>query len=127
MKKIVHTASAPEPIGPYNQAVWGGETLYVSGQIALPPGQSDLIQNSLEAETEQVMQNLRAVLEAAGSSLAGVLKCTIFLTDMGDFEAVNAVYASYFPAENAPAREAVAVAALPKGARVEISCIAQAQ
>ena len=123
MKHIIQTDNAPAPIGPYNQAVLVSETLYMSGQIAIDPKSGNMVQDSIEAETEQVMKNIKAVLEEAEIDFIQVVKCTIFITDMGQFGQVNAVYGKYFP-KGAPARETVQVAALPKGARVEISCIA---
>jgi 2-iminobutanoate/2-iminopropanoate deaminase len=123
MKRIIHTNKAPAPIGPYSQAVAFGDTLYVSGQIALDPQSGVLNMDTLEQETEQVMQNLKAVLAAAGADFSNVLKSTIFLSDMKLFADVNAIYARYFN-ENPPARETVQVAGLPKGVNVEISVIA---
>jgi 2-iminobutanoate/2-iminopropanoate deaminase len=123
MKRIIHTNQAPAPIGPYSQAVAFGDTLYVSGQIALHPQTGELQMETLQIETEQVMQNLKAVLHAAGSDFSQVLKSTIFLSDMAFFSEVNSIYANYFN-ENPPARETVQVAGLPKGVNVEISVIA---
>ncbi|HEY0896849.1 MAG TPA: RidA family protein [Sphingobacteriaceae bacterium] len=123
MKSIIHTASAPHPIGPYSQAVQAGNMLFLSGQIALDPATGELVAGDLASETRQVMENIRAVLAEAGADLADVVKTTIFLTDMGDFQAVNEVYGKYFEG-NFPARETVAVAGLPKNVRVEISVIA---
>lgn len=123
MKTIVKTNQAPAPIGPYNQAVKHGETVFVSGQIAIDPATGKLEQDSIEAETHLVLTNLKAVLEAAGTNLEAVVKCSIFVTDMNDFNTVNTVYGQYFTV-NHPARETVQVSALPAGARVEISCIA---
>ena len=124
MKKIIHTSKAPEPIGPYNQAVLFGNTLYTSGQIALNPLTMELVLNNISTETKQVMENLKSVLEAAEMSFENVIKTTIFIIDMNDFGAINAVYGSYFDEKNAPARETVQVAGLPKGVNVEISMIA---
>ena len=118
----VNTDNAPTPVGPYSQAVVCGGFVFCSGQIALEPGTGALVDRDIESETARVMENLRAVLEAAGSSLERVVKTTIFLRDMGDFARVNEVYGSYF-ASNPPARSTVQVAALPKGVRVEIECI----
>ena len=101
MKKIIKTEKAPAPIGPYNQAVLAGDTLYVSGQIALNPNTGELIKGSIEAETEQVMQNLLAVLKAAGADFNSVVKSTIFVADMGQFARINEVYGNYFPADSA--------------------------
>ena len=123
MKTVINTPQAPAPIGPYNQAIKAGNHLYVSGQIALSPATGQLVQGSVADEAHQVLQNLQAVLSAAGYTFSDVVKTTIFLRDMEDFTAVNAVYAEYV-AENAPARETVAVAGLPKNVRVEISLIA---
>lgn len=123
MKKIVRTSNAPAPIGPYNQAVQFGELVFVSGQIALDAESGALIQGSIEEETHKVMQNLKAVLEAAESSLDNVIKSSIFVSDMGMFNRINSVYAEYFTGEH-PARETVEVAGLPKGVNVEISVIA---
>ena len=124
MKKIIKTPKAPAPIGPYNQAVLAGGTLYVSGQIALDPATGELLQGSIEEETDLVMQNLKAVLNAAGAQFSHVVKSTIFVKDMGQFARINAVYGTYFDAETAPARETVEVANLPKYVNVEISVIA---
>ena len=124
MKTIIKTAAAPAPIGPYNQAVRAGQTLYVSGQIALDPGTGELLKGSIEDETELVMKNLQAVLKAAGADFSNVVKSSIFVADMGQFSRINAVYGRYFDAETAPARETVEVANLPKYVNVEISVIA---
>lgn len=124
MKKIIETKKAPAPIGPYNQAVAYNGLVYTSGQIAIDPQTGQLIQDSLEEETTLVMENLKAVLEAAGSNFKKVIKCSIFLSDMGNFGLVNAIYSQYFDESSAPARETVEVAGLPKGVNVEISCIA---
>lgn len=124
MKSIVNTIHAPAPIGPYNQAVAANGMLFVSGQIALNPSNGELVNDTLEHETIQVLENLKAVLEAGGSNLDSVLKCTIFLTDMANFAIVNEVYARYFRQESAPARETVAVKALPRYVNVEIGCVA---
>jgi 2-iminobutanoate/2-iminopropanoate deaminase len=123
MNKIIHTASAPQPIGPYSQAVQAGNTLYVSGQIALDPVTGELITGDLEAETQQVMENIRAVLTEAEYDLDDIVKTSIFLSDMGLFQTVNEIYGRYFKG-NFPARETVAVAGLPKNVNVEISVIA---
>ncbi|MDI5896037.1 MULTISPECIES: Rid family detoxifying hydrolase [Flavobacterium] len=124
MKKIIFTENAPAPIGPYNQAVLKGNTLYTSGQIAINPATGELTTETIEAETEQVMQNMKAVLEAAGMSFENVVKTTIFIMDMNDFGKINTVYGSYFNEKTAPARETVQVACLPKNVNVEISMIA---
>ncbi|MCD6307567.1 MAG: RidA family protein [Candidatus Latescibacteria bacterium] len=122
----IRTDNAPDPVGPYSQAVRSGGFIFCSGQIALNPETGEMAVNGIEAETALVMDNLKAVLEAAGSSLEKVVKTTIYIRDMGDFSAVNRVYASYFSSSAAPARATVQVAALPKGAGVEIDCIALA-
>lgn len=122
-KQIINTDAAPAPIGPYNQAVRMGDFLFVSGQIPLDAATGQLVATGIEAETLKVMQNLEAILKAAKLGFEHVLKSTIFLTDMGQFATVNEVYGRYFP-DNAPARECVQVAALPKGVHVEISVIA---
>ena len=124
MKKIIHTDSAPQPIGPYSQAVLFGNTLYTSGQIAIDPATSHLIIHSVEDEARQVMKNLQAVLEAAEMTFENVVKTTIYLTDMNDFAKVNEIYGSYLDEKTAPARETVQVAELPKAVNVEISMIA---
>ena len=123
MKKIINTPDAPAPIGPYNQAVQSGGMLFISGQIALIPGSSDLSDADIAAETHQVMKNLNAVLKAAGMGFGNVVKTTIFLSDMALFAAVNEIYGSYFESDF-PARETVAVKGLPKNVNVEISMIA---
>lgn len=123
-KKIINTDKAPAPIGPYSQAVMYGDLLYTSGQIAIDPASGELVQDSIEAETRQVMENLKAVLDAAGMGFENVIKTTIFLNDMGQFAQVNAVYGEYFNADTAPARETVQVANLPKYVNVEIGMIA---
>lgn len=124
MKQIIKTSNAPAPIGPYNQAVVANGMVFLSGQIALDPKTGELVQSSIEAETIQVMENVKAVLEAAGSSFEQVVKTSIFLSDMAYFAAVNEVYARYFDEANAPARETVAVKTLPRSVNVEISMIA---
>ena len=124
MKKIIFTEKAPAPIGPYSQAVMVGNTLYTSGQIALNPSTMALVLDNIEVETEQVMQNLKALLEAAEMTFENVLKTTIFITNMHDFARINAVYSKYFNEETAPARETVQVAALPKFVNIEIAMMA---
>ena len=124
MKKIIHTTNAPAPIGPYNQAVLVDGTLYTSGQIALHPATGELVNDTIETETKQVMENMKAVLEAADMTFLDVVKTTIFIMDMNDFAKINAVYSSYFDEKTAPARETVQVAGLPKNVNVEISMIA---
>ncbi len=120
----VVTPHAPKPIGPYSQAIQFGSELFCSGQIALDPQTGEMVDGDVGAQTERVLQNLGAVLCAAGYTFAEVVKTTIFLIDMNDFPAVNKVYEHYFGASK-PARSTVAVAALPRGARVEIDCIAR--
>lgn len=122
-KQIIITKNAPAPIGPYNQAILAGNTLYVSGQIPIDPATGELVQGSVEEEAKLVMKNLEAVLSEAGFGFENIVKTTIFLRDMGDFAVVNEVYGRYF-GEDAPARETVAVAGLPKNVNVEISVIA---
>ena len=124
MKQIIQTVDAPAPIGPYSQAVRMGNTVYTSGQIAIDPKTGQLVTGSIAEETHQVMRNMRAVLKAAGLEFGQVLKSTIFITNMDEFGTINEVYASYFDADMAPARETVQVARLPKDVRVEISMIA---
>jgi len=124
MKKIINTPNAPAPIGPYNQAVLTGNTLYTSGQIALNPVTGELVLDSIKIETKQVMENMKAVLEAAEMTFENVVKSSIFISNMNDFVEINEVYGSYFNATTAPARETVEVANLPKFVNVEISMIA---
>ena len=124
MKKIIITSDAPAPIGPYNQAVLVGNTLYTSGQIALNPTTMELVLDDIETETKQVMESMKAVLAAAEMTFENVVKTTIFIMDMNDFAKINGVYGSYFDEATAPARETVQVAGLPKGVNVEISMIA---
>jgi 2-iminobutanoate/2-iminopropanoate deaminase len=122
-KTIVHTENAPAVVGPYSQAVKIGELVYTAGQIALNPATGQMVEGDVQAQTEQVLKNLHAVLKAAGSSLKNVVKVTVFLQDMGDFKAMNEVYGRYFD-KKPPARSAVQVAALPLGAQVEIEAVA---
>jgi 2-iminobutanoate/2-iminopropanoate deaminase len=124
MKKIIITKNAPAPIGPYNQAILKGDTLYTSGQIAINPVTGDLVLEDIKTETHQVMKNLKAVLNAANMTFNNVVKTSIFITDMNDFGQINDVYGSYFDDDNAPARETVQVAQLPKNVHVEISVVA---
>ncbi|MEH6406617.1 MAG: RidA family protein [Leeuwenhoekiella sp.] len=124
MKKIISTTNAPAPIGPYNQAVLSGDTLYISGQIPLNPKTGKLIENDIKAESTMVMENLKAILEAAEMTFENVVKSSIFLSDMATFGDVNTVYGTYFNEKTAPARETVEVANLPKYVNVEISMIA---
>lgn len=121
--RIVTTGSAPEPVGPYSQAVIAGHFVFCSGQIAIDPSTGEIVTDSIENETAQVMDNLSAVLEAAGSSFARAVKMTIYVTNMGDFGRINEVYGTYF-GDNPPARATVEVSALPKGVNVEIDCVA---
>lgn len=124
MKKIIFTEKAPAPIGPYNQAVLVGNMLYTSGQIALNPLNNELVLENIESETKQVMENLKAVLEAAEMTFENVIKVSIFISDMNNFSKINTIYGAYFNESNAPARETVQVAGLPKNVNVEISVIA---
>ena len=126
MKKIISTDLAPGAIGPYSQAIQYGDLLFVSGQIALDPESGDLVEDDIEVQTKQVMENLQAIITAAGMTLQNVLKCSCFLKDMEDFVKFNAVYNSYF-AESLPARETVEVGRLPKDVRVEVSAICGAE
>lgn len=123
MSQVIFTDKAPLPVGPYSQAIKAGNTVYLSGQVPLDPATKKLVEGGIEAQTEQVMKNLCAVLEAAGCTFQNVVKTTVFLQDMNDFAAMNAVYAKYFTT-NPPARCCVQVAKLPVGAIVEIECIA---
>tara|TARA_B110000503_G_scaffold23205_1_gene36161 strand:+ start:14820 stop:15200 length:381 start_codon:yes stop_codon:yes gene_type:complete len=124
MKKIITTKKAPAPIGPYNQAVLAGNTLYTSGQIAINPENGTLVIENIKAETKQVMENMRQVLLAAEMTFENVIKSSIFISDMHNFSEINEVYGMYFNNETAPARETVEVANLPKFVNVEISMIA---
>lgn len=119
----ISTSNAPAAIGPYSQAIRSGQFVYTSGQIALEPTSGELVGSEVQAQTQQVLHNLQAVLASAGTSLANVVKTTVFLTRMSDFQAMNAIYATYF-SEPAPARSTVAVAELPRQALVEIECVA---
>lgn len=123
-KKIISTSGAPAPIGPYNQAILAGNTLYTSGQIALDTKTGELVLNSIKEETTKVMENLKAVLNAAEMTFENVVKVSIFITDMKNFSDINEIYTLYFNEETAPARETVEVANLPKYVNVEISMIA---
>ena len=122
-KIVIRTANAPAPIGPYNQAILAGETLYISGQICINPLTNELKNRDIQEETHQVMQNLKAILLVAGSGFNNVVKTTIFITDMNQFSAINEIYGKYFDGDF-PARETVQVGALPKFVNVEISMIA---
>jgi 2-iminobutanoate/2-iminopropanoate deaminase len=122
-KTVVQTSAAPAPIGPYNQAILTGGFLFISGQVAINPASGELVMDTIEEETEQVMQNLKSILSIAGFDFGDIVKTTIFLSDMNLFTAVNGVYGSHFTGAF-PARETVAVKGLPKNANVEISMIA---
>jgi len=123
MKKALQIPGAPAPIGPYSQAILKNDTLYVSGQIPMNPATGALILDSVSDATEQVMENIQALLKEAEMDMGNIVKCSIFLKDLNDFETVNAIYSRYFRSEP-PARETVQVARLPKDVQVEISCIA---
>ena len=123
MKRIIYTNTAPEPIGPYSQAVQAGNMLFVSGQVAIDPATNEVISGTVSDEAMQVMKNIEALLTQSGYAFGDIVKTTIFLTDMKDFTAVNEVYGSYFQG-NFPARETVAVSGLPKNVNVEISVTA---
>lgn len=122
-KKIISTAKAPKAIGPYSQGISFENLVFTAGQVGLDPATMELVEGGVEAQTRQVLKNLKQVLEAAESGLQFVIKTTVFLQDMGDFAAMNGVYSEFFP-EHPPARSSVQVAALPKGALVEIECVA---
>lgn len=122
-RSIVSTDQAPKALGPYSQAVRINGMVYTAGQVGLDPAKMEMVEGGVEAQTLQVLTNLKHVLEAAGSDMTQVIKTTVFLADMNDFAAMNAIYSQFFP-ENPPARSTVAVAGLPKGARVEIEAVA---
>lgn len=124
MTKIINSKHAPDPVGPYNQAVLKNGFLFTSGQIGINPATGDLITDSIENETKQVMANVKEVLKAADMDFSNVIKATIFISDMEDFGKINEVYGSYFNEKTAPARETVEVANLPRYANIEISVIA---
>lgn len=124
MKEIIKTKNAPDPIGPYNQAIKAKDTLYISGQIPLIPSTMELFNGTIKEETELVMESLKSILKEAGMNFENVVKTTIFIDDMNNFQNVNEVYGRYFKDESAPARETVAVKTLPKSVRIEISMIA---
>lgn len=123
-KEIITTLNAPAPIGPYNQAVKTGNTLYISGQIPLKASSMELLNGTIKEETQLVMENLQSILDAAGMTFENVVKSSIFIDDMKNFGEVNQVYGAYFDNDTAPARETVAVKTLPKSVRIEISMIA---
>jgi len=122
-KQIIHTEHAPAAVGPYSQAIVANGFVFTAGQVALIPAEGKLLEGDVQAQTRQVMQNLKAVLEAAGTSLDNIVKTTVFLADIGDFAAMNEIYGEFF-SENPPARSAFEVANLPLGALVEIECVA---
>ena len=121
--KVILTSNAPQPIGPYSQAIMNNNTLYVSGQIAIIPQTGEINLSSIENETKQVMENIKAIIDAAGLTMSHIVKTSIFLTNMGNFSKVNEVYGTYFK-ESPPARETIQVSALPKNVNIEISVIA---
>ena len=123
-RRVVSTPSAPAAIGPYSQAIVAAGLVHCSGQIALDPETMNIVEGDVVVQAERVLRNLSAVLEAAGSSLAQVVKCNVFLADMGDFAAVNEVYGRFFEGDEPPARATVEVARLPKDVRIEIDCVA---
>jgi len=123
LKKVIQIPGAPAPIGPYSQAILVNDTLYVSGQIPVDPTNGELVDESIEASTHQVMKNIRALVNEAGMTIENIVKCSIFLKDLGNFDRVNEIYGSYFRSLP-PARETVQVARLPKNVDIEISCIA---
>lgn len=119
----VETKSAPKALGPYSQAIKAGDFLFVSGQLPMIAATGQLMQGSIEEMTEQVLKNLEAIVLAAGGELKHAVRCEVFLTDLKDFQKVNAVYAAWFPGDHPPARQTIQVAALPMGSPIEISCI----
>tara|TARA_X000000950_G_scaffold74599_1_gene93097 strand:- start:633 stop:1010 length:378 start_codon:yes stop_codon:yes gene_type:complete len=124
MKEIVYTKNAPDPVGPYSQAILTNNTLFISGQVALDPNNGDMINSSIEEETIQVMNNLKAILNEVGFDFSNVIKSTIYLSDMNNFSKVNEVYGSFFSKDYVPSRVTVEVSRLPKDANVEIDMIA---
>ncbi len=122
MRKIVHTKNAPAAVGPYNQGIRAGNLLFISGQLGVDMSTGEIAYGDVETQSRQVLNNLQTIAQAGGSSLANALKVSVYLTDMGDFEKMNAVYATFFP-ENPPARVCVEVGALPKGVQVEMDVI----
>jgi len=125
MKQIINTENAPAPIGPYNQAIKSGHLLYTSGQIPIDPATGKMVSGGVREQSIQVLENLKAVLEAGGSTLDNVIKTTVFLADMADFPVMNTVYAEFFGEDNAPARSTVQVAGLPMASLVEIEAVAK--
>ncbi|MBI3177830.1 MAG: RidA family protein [Chloroflexi bacterium] len=125
-RTVIHSDSAPKAIGPYSQAIRVGDLVFAAGQTPIDPATGNLVEGDIETQTRRVLLNIKVVLEAAGSGLDKVVKTTVFMTNLGDFARMNAVYGEYFPA-NPPARSTVQVAALPKAAQVEIECVAVAQ
>ena len=125
MKKIISTSDAPAALGPYSQAVRAGSTIYCAGQVPLDPKTGQIVSGGIDAQTRRVLENITAVLKAEGLTFANIVKTTIFLTDLADFQTVNEIYGSYFQ-QQPPARSTVQVSALPKGAKVEIEVIAVA-
>ncbi len=124
MKKIIKTKNAPDPVGAYNQAVIHNDTLFMSGQIAINPATGELVTDDLEAETQQVMENIKAILEEAGLTFDHVIKVSVFVNDMNEYGRINSIYSQYFNEASAPARELVEVVNLPKFVNIEISLIA---
>ena len=127
MKQAINTEKAPAPVGPYNQSIAAGGMLYISGQVALAPGTGEMRQDSIEIETRQVLENIGAILDAAGLGFGHVVKCSVFVSDIENFSRINAVYATFFEGLLPPARELVEVSRLPKDANIEISAIAVMQ
>ncbi|MBI5292354.1 MAG: RidA family protein [Chloroflexi bacterium] len=125
-RTVIHSDSAPKAIGPYSQAIRVGDLVFAAGQTPIDPATGNLVEGDIETQTRRVLLNIKVVLEAAGSGLDKVVKTTVFMTNLGDFARMNAVYGEYFPA-NPPARSTVQVAALPQAAQVEIECVAVAQ
>ena len=124
-KRLIKTSNAPDPVGPYNQAIKAGNFIFCSGQIALNPETNNVdCLGNIEEETKQVLRNLSAVLNAGGATIEDVIKTTIFLTDLKNFQVVNKIYSNYFEGENSPARACVEVSSLPKGVLIEIDCVA---
>ncbi len=124
MKTVINSDNAPAPVGPYNQAILANGMLYGSGQIAIDPASGNLVQDSIEAETHQVLKNMGAVLQQAGLTYEDIIKCSVFVADMNMYSRINAVYSEYFNDDTAPARELVEVANLPKFVNIEISFMA---